>query len=442
MTRWIPRLFYIGVGVLLAMVSGAMAAAQNANRPAAAPTAAAAVEVTLKELTITPASIAVPAGKATTLRVTNAGSMAHSLAVAAASVTVRTAELAAGQAADLALPALPAGSYHAWCTVPGHREAGMVATVVAGAAASAATGTATMAHGSVGMGDGTMPMTAAQMAAGHKQSMSAFPAKTSGLGGQRLRPTLDGKVKVFKLTASQVRWEVAPGQFKDAYAYNGTVPGPELRVDPGDHVRIELTNKLPEPTTMHLHGVSVPNKADGVPYVTQDPIMPGQRYDYDFTVTDQPGTFMYHSHFNSAEQVGRGLFGALVVADPKPAWDAEFTEFISDGQLGYALNGKGWPATAPMAARKGQRVLIRLLNAGKLLHPFHLHGYHFTVLARDGTSQRDRERADTLVVAPGERFDVLVKADTPGVWAFHCHILSHVEGPSGMFGMATALVVK
>jgi manganese oxidase len=95
-----------------------------------------------------------------------------------------------------------------------------------------------------------------------------------------------------------------------------------------------------------------------------------------------------------------------------------------------------------MTARKGQRVLIRLLNAGELLHPFHLHGYHFTVLARDGTSQRDRERADTLVVAPGERFDVLVKADTPGVWAFHCHILSHVEGPSGMFGMATALVVK
>jgi FtsP/CotA-like multicopper oxidase with cupredoxin domain len=428
-------MWWIGVGAVIGLVFAGMQAAEQPGRTSAA-AAARAVQVTLADLTIRPASIAVPAGTATTLQVRNAGQVAHSFAVAAPDRTLQTPQLAAGESASLALPALPAGSYRAWCTVPGHKEAGMTATLVAGTAE--ATGQAGMA----GMADGGGQMSAMAMAEGHKASMSAFPAKTAGLGGKVLQPRMVRGVKVFELTAKQVRWEVAPGQFKDAYAFNGTVPGPELRVFQGDRVRVVLDNRLPEPTTVHFHGVTVGNADDGVPYVTQPPVMPGKRFAYEFTVTDAPGTFMYHSHFNSAEQVGRGLFGGFVVEPPKRAWDVEYTEFISDGQLGYAVNGKGWPATAPLLAKPGQRVLVRLLNAGELLHPFHLHGYHFDVLAEDGAARRSPERADTIVVAPGQRFDLLFRADHPGVWAFHCHVLSHVEGPNGMFGMATAVVVK
>ena len=120
----------------------------------------------------------------------------------------------------------------------------------------------------------------------------------------------------------------------------------------------------------------------------------------------------------------------------------EYTAILNDGTLGYTINGKGWPATAPMTAKLGQTVRIRLANLGQMLHPIHLHGYHFTVVARDGAEVQRPYEADTLVVAPGETYDVLVKATQPGVWALHCHILSHVEGPQGMYGMATALVVS
>jgi FtsP/CotA-like multicopper oxidase with cupredoxin domain len=286
-------------------------------------------------------------------------------------------------------------------------------------------------------------MTAEQMASMHKDSMTAFPAKTEGLGGQILEPTMDHGVKVFHLMAMMARWEVAPGQFVTAFAYNEQVPGPQIRVHRGDRIRVVLVNHLPEPTTIHWHGVTVPNEDDGVPYVTQDPVMPDQTFTYEFTVKDPPGTYLYHSHFNSTEQVGSGLYGAFVV-EPKgrPAWAHEYTEILNDGTLGYTINGKGWPATAPMTARVGDTILIRLANVGQMLHPIHLHGYHFTVVAQDGAALRQPYSADTVVVAPGETYELLVKTDQPGVWAMHCHILSHVEGPQGMFGMATALVVQ
>jgi FtsP/CotA-like multicopper oxidase with cupredoxin domain len=206
---------------------------------------------------------------------------------------------------------------------------------------------------------------------------------------------------------------------------------------------VVLLNHLSEPTTIHWHGVTVPNKDDGVPYVTQDPVMPGKSYTYDFTVVDEPGTYLYHSHFNSTDQVSDGLYGAFVV-EPKgaPKWDAEYTEILNDGSLGYTIDGKGWPATAPMTAALGQDILIRLANVGQMLHPIHLHGYHFKVIAQDGAPLDRPYSADTVVVAPGETYDLLVHTDQPGVWAMHCHILSHVEGPNGMFGMATALIVK
>jgi FtsP/CotA-like multicopper oxidase with cupredoxin domain len=394
-------------------------------------------DVTLKELTISPSTIRLEAARPAVLRVHNTGQALHSLVVDLGGRTVSTSLLGAGQSESLRLPALAAGSLAAWCGVPGHRAAGMTATIEVGGATGGTGGTG----GATAMA-GMSQMSATAMAAGHEQSMAAFPAKTAGQGARVLAPTLDHGVKVFQLVASPVRWEVAPGQFQQAFAYNGTVPGPELRVRRGDRIRVVVTNRLGQPTTVHFHGMTVPNAADGVPYVTQPPILPGQRFTYAFTVTDPPGTYLCHSHFNSAEQVGRGLFGPVVVEAATRGWDVEYTELISDGPLGYAINGKGWPATAPLLAKRGQRVLIRLANAGELLHPFHLHGFHFLVLAKDGAAERAPYQADTLVVAPGERYDVLVRATDPGVWAFHCHILSHVKGPQGMFGMATALIVK
>ncbi|HYT81145.1 MAG TPA: multicopper oxidase domain-containing protein [Actinomycetota bacterium] len=312
-------------------------------------------------------------------------------------------------------------------------------------AASAATQTTSANSSMSGMADqtgSTDSMSSDQMAAMHERSMKAYPAKTVGLGGQVLQPTMEKGVKVFHLMAMPARWEVSPGQFATAFTYNEQVPGPQIRVHRGDTVRIVLTNHLTQPTTIHWHGLTVPNSMDGVPYVTQDPVMPDQAFTYQFRVVDPPGTYLYHSHFNSTEQVGSGLYGAFVIEPRHRSWDVEFTEILNDGTLGYTIDGKGWPATAPLSAKTGQSVLIRLANVGQMLHPLHLHGYHFTVMAQDGARVRRPYTADTLVVGPGETFDVIVRATNPGVWAFHCHILSHVEGPQGMFGMATALIVS
>ncbi|MGH2554608.1 MAG: multicopper oxidase family protein, partial [Actinomycetota bacterium] len=284
--------------------------------------------------------------------------------------------------------------------------------------AAAASATDQDSAGTVHRGGGHM--TAEQMAASHEESMTAFPAKTAGRGGQVLEPTVENSVKVFELMAMPVEWEVAPGQVVTAWAYNGQVPGPEIRVERGDRVRVILTNHLTEPTTIHWHGVTVPNAMDGVPYVTQDPVMAGETFTYEFTVVDRPGTYLYHSHFNSTEQVNRGLYGAFVVEPARTAWDVEYTQILNDGLLGYTISGKGWPATTLLPAKLGQKVLLRLANVGQMLHPLHLHGYHFTVVARDGSPARKPYQADTLVVAPGETYEVLVRATEPGIWALHC----------------------
>ena len=405
---------------------------------------AAFVEVILDELSITPSSISVPAGRDIVVHVMNQGEAQHTFAVSVNGTDYATPLIDPGSMANLDVPALDAGSYDAICTVPGHADAGMRATVVAGDAAGSGDGSGNGSMPGMGSGSDVLGggMSAEEMVAEHKKSMEAFPAKTKGLGGRVLPFDMVHGEKVFELSVDEIQWEVAPGQVETALGYNGAVPGPEIRVHQGDRVRINVTDNASLPTTVHLHGVTVPNRADGVPFITQDPIMPGETYPYVFTVKDEPGTYMYHSHFDSAEQVGRGLYGAFIVEPKHKAWDVEYTEVLGDGPLGYTIDGKGWPATAPLTAHLGDRVLIRLMNAGQMLHPMHLHGYHFTVVAQDGSTLRHPYKADTLVIAPGERYDVMVKADIPGVWAFHCHILSHVEGPQGMFGMATALIVK
>ena len=422
---------------------------------AAAPVA---VEVTLADFSISPAEISVPPGQPIEFTVMNDGAAPHNFAVDVADRTFVTDLIDPNGQATLDVPALDAGAYEAYCTVPGHKDLGMVATVTAGADASA-DGAGTTTVSSAGM-------TAQEMADMHKAGVEAFLAgkETSTQGNQLLAPTMDGATKVFALTAQNVQWEVSKGQFVDAMAFNAQIPGPQIDVSYGDDVRIVLQNQLDQPTVLHFHGMTVPNAQDGVPYVTQDPIMPGELFTYEFTVKDPPGMYVYHSHFNSTEQVGAGLYGALMVQPQGGAWpyraanvnertgsvtmgaqvtiDGEQTLFLGDGPLGFVLNGKSFPATTPFVAEQGDWVLIHMANDGELLHPMHLHGYHFEVVAQDGFPLENPYMADTLVVAPGQRFDVLVHAVFPGAWAFHCHILSHVEGPQGMYGMVTALVVE
>jgi len=439
------------LGLLIVAAAGfaarglvAQPAAEAASGTSTTSAEAAFVEVTLDELTISPSTIQVPVGQAIVVHVMNQGAAVHTFGVSVGGTEYVTPDVEPGGMVNLDVPALEAGSYDAYCTVPGHKEAGMTATMVAGDSAGSGDGSGSgetpgMGSDSDVLGGG---MTAEEMARMHEESMKAFPAETKGQGGKvLLSKTVDG-VRVFDLSVDQIQWEVAPGEVVTALAYNGAVPGPEIRVHEGDRVKINVTNNATLPTTVHLHGVTVPNKADGVPYITQDPIMPGETYTYAFTVKDPPGTYMYHSHFDSAEQVGRGLYGAFIVEPKHATWDEEYTQILGDGPLGYSINGKGWPGTAPLTAELGDKVLIRLMNAGQMLHPMHLHGYHFTVVAQDGSTLRHPYKADTLVIAPGERYDVLVDTTIPGVWAFHCHILSHVEGPQGMFGMATALIVQ
>jgi len=301
---------------------------------------------------------------------------------------------------------------------------------------------------------GTLPTPAASpvsataanaMDAMHEKGIKAFPAKTAGRGNQLLAPRVEKGVKIFEVTARKFQWETEPGKLVEAWGYNDQVPGPQIRVREGDRVRLILHNELPESTAVHFHGVEVPNDQDGVPFITQPPVKPGQSYTYEFTAPN-PGSHMYHSHHNSAKQVGLGLLGAFII-EPKQKRaiekvDVDYVLILNDGMHGYTFNGKGFPATEPIVAKLGQKVRIRFMNEGMMIHPMHLHGMHMTVIDKDGWPQPAPWKCDTLNIAPGERWDVIVNCNNPGVWAFHCHILPHAESDHGMFGMVTALIVK
>jgi FtsP/CotA-like multicopper oxidase with cupredoxin domain len=256
---------------------------------------------------------------------------------------------------------------------------------------------------------------------------------------------MDGDVKVFELTAKVVQWQVTPETTVEAWTYNGTMPGPEIRVTEGDKVRFVVKNELPESTAMHFHGLIVPNKMDGVPFITQPVIKPGETSTYEFTVKNS-GSHMYHSHHNATKQVGKGLLGALIV-EPKdkskdPQYDLDYTMILNDANGGFTLNGKGFPATEPIVAKLGQKLRIRYMNEGMMIHPMHLHGLPQLTFAKDGWNLPAPYMNDTVNIAPGERWDVIVDCTDPGVWAFHCHILNHAESEHGMFGMVTALIVE
>lgn len=253
---------------------------------------------------------------------------------------------------------------------------------------------------------------------------------------------VDG-VKVFRLRMSEVDWEVEPGVVKRAYAFNGIVPGPTLSLQEGDRVRIVVQNDTPEPTAVHWHGMILPNDQDGVPGITQPHIEPGKSWTYEWTAV-ATGTHWYHSHMGGS-QVGRGLYGALLV-QPKLggiAANRHYNVVLGDGSNGFTINGRSFPATVPLKARVGEKVHLRFIGTGpEQLHPMHLHGQPFQVVAQDGNPLLSPYLADTLTVAPGQTFDVVFTPREPGTWLLHCHVFSHSEGPHGMTGIATTVEVK
>ncbi len=287
-----------------------------------------------------------------------------------------------------------------------------------------------------------------EMDAMHAQGVKYFVdniGKDKDFWGVLMPYKMDGDTKVFEVTCTEGPWEVQPGQSVNAMLYNGRVPGPVIRVTQGDNVRVIVTNQMTQSTAIHWHGVRVPNSQDGVPFITQPPIKPGATFTYEF-VARNSGSHMYHSHHNAAEQVTRGLMGAFII-DPadktsEPRVDGEYIMVLNDAGIGLTINGRSFPSTQPIVAKLGDRIRIRYMNEGLQIHPMHLHGMYQQVIAKDGATLPTPYLADTVLIAPGERYDVLVDCQDAGIWAYHCHILSHAESNHGMFGMVTALVIK
>ena len=246
-------------------------------------------------------------------------------------------------------------------------------------------------------------------------------------------------VKVFDLRLAEIdTYEISPGVKRKAMAINGIVPAPTIRVNQGERVRFIVHNDLPEPTSIHWHGMDLPNDMDGVPGITQPEIAPGATFTYEWTAISA-GTHWYHSHMHG-DQEGRGVYGALEVvpiADDIAA-DRDYTLIFADGPLGFVVNGKAFPASVRMPARIGDRVRIRIIGAGPdLIHSIHLHSGFFQVVAQDGHRLPAPYEADTVVLGVGQTYDLIWVPTRVGHWMIHCHIFQHSETKRGMTGMVT-----
>jgi FtsP/CotA-like multicopper oxidase with cupredoxin domain len=391
--------------------------------------------IALKEFSITPATLTL--GLDGSITVTNEGTVQHDLAVKGHEGEFKMNLLSPGQTGKLDLSGLAAGSYEIYCTVPGHADAGMKAALtISGSGAPSGTVTPPASE-----------LTGEQMDESAHAKMLQFPAATKGDGGKLLEPTvLPNGVKHYDLTVDVVQWEVEPGRIVEAWAYNGQVPGPTIKAHSGDKLEIKVTNNLKESTTVHWHGIDVPNSMDGVPDVTQEQIKPGASFTYAFDAIG-PAVGMYHAHSDSQKQVPMGLSAGMLIMDlPVPAGvqvSQEIPFIVNDGgQLGFTINGKAFPATKPIVAKVGETILVHYFNEGLQVHPMHLHGPTQLVIAKDGHPLKSPYEADTILIGPGERYSVLITPNRPGTWVWHCHILTHAEAPAGFIGMTTALVVQ
>jgi manganese oxidase len=295
----------------------------------------------------------------------------------------------------------------------------------------------------------------------------SYEAPAGARGDRSLEPKIENGVKVFDLGVSVVEWNILPDQSVEAYAFNRQVPGPRIRVTEGDRVRINVTNDLPEATSVHWHGMILPNAMDGAADVTQKPIEPGESFAYEFTA-GQAGTYFYHSHKEPDRQQGLGMYGALIVDPKDPARDAAYDydhemvvqlqEWLErdgytypamtmEGALPnyFTINGKSYPETETVNMEVGERLRIRFIGSNNnFVHPMHVHGGPFEIVETDGNVVPHEARLlkDTVNVGPGERYDVVWEAREPGKWLVHCHIPHHTtndnteqEGGGGLMAV-------
>jgi FtsP/CotA-like multicopper oxidase with cupredoxin domain len=261
---------------------------------------------------------------------------------------------------------------------------------------------------------------------------------------------VDG-VKVFHLVAGEVDHEFTPGLKAKCWGYNGQVHGPVIEAVEGERVRFYVTNRLPEATTVHWHGVLLPNGMDGVAGLTQKAIAPGETFKYEFTLR-QSGTVMYHPHHDEMVQMALGLTGMIVIHPRRPAArpDRDFVLLLHEWRIDpgaarpdpmemtefnmLTINGASFPATEPMVARTGQRVRIRIGNLSAMdHHPIHLHGFQFKVTETDGGAiPASAQWPETTVLVPtGSTRTIELVANVPGDWAMHCHMTHHLMNQMG-----------
>jgi FtsP/CotA-like multicopper oxidase with cupredoxin domain len=314
-------------------------------------------------------------------------------------------------------------------------------------------------------------------------------ASLGGLASPRPAPASAGTPRIIELEVREVEWQLAPGKTVRAMTYNGQVPGPEIRAREGERLRVILKNSLGEPTTIHWHGVDVPNPMDGVPGVTQRAVQPGETFTYEFEARPA-GTRWYHTHADEHRQMDLGLAAPLIIepADQEPmAYDRDVTLVLDDwatgtgtpvpdtdagiaggrgsmgGMMGggmggmmrgimggrgmggmmreadkpaydlMTINGKAYPATEPLRVKRGERVRLRIINASsEHTHVLHLAGHRLHLTHTDGNPLRAAVEVDAIPIAPAERYDVLLVADRPGAWWLQCTQPGHAAAGERM----------
>lgn len=272
------------------------------------------------------------------------------------------------------------------------------------------------------------------------------------------------ELRKFELTVDEVEIEVAPGFKSKVFAFNRQVPGPLIHVREGDEVEVLVHNKTTQSHTVHWHGIYQTKSwlSDGTPNVTQKNILPGESHTYRFTA-DKAGSLWYHCHTNVAEHVGlRGMFGPLIVDPKKPAkaerevtkeavlmfsgWNSRVASILGEGMKPgealhyFSINGKSMPKNQPIRVKTGDVLRLRLY-AATIPVAFHLHGHDFLVTHKDGTALANPYAADVVGMQPGERYDVIVRMNNPGIWASHDHIDHHTTN-NGMEHGGSMLTVE
>lgn len=429
------RLLHLGLLILLV---GVISAGCNSALESSAGTRGTdSVTVRIKDFAFHPATITVAPG--TRLVFVNEDPTPHNVVQGAANQVASkshkplfaSSEIAPGDSWELVLDEV--GEYAFACTVAGHNLMGM-------------TGTIRVVEGAEGLESDAIQEAEGEPLHDHAHAApKAIQAPEDGKllpeGLVELEPfRIEGNVKEFAMDIQEVTHELVDGVEVTAWAFNGTMPGPLLRVKEGDIVRVHFTNNHHQPHTIHWHGIYADQEHDGVPH-TSRAVMPGETHVYEW-VAEHPGTYLYHCHVDSYRHIDMGMYGAIVI-EPKEgtAWDQEYTLILDDWDSEieplasryepepnhFLINGRAFPNLPTLPLKVGETTRVRLINAGYHNVAMHLHGPHFEVVATDGHDLPQPYLKDTVDIAPGERYDIVIRPTKAGMYPFHAHNIQFVR---------------